>query len=47
MFPESNATNSNFTRTNNTHSLAGANLDEVKTVDLLTPLLFGWENSHA
>ena len=38
------ATNANFTRTNNTKSLAGANLDEMQTVDFLTALLFGWES---
>ena len=40
--PESNATNATFTRTNNTQSLAGVNLDE-ETVDFLTELIFGWE----
>ena len=33
------ATNANFTKTNNTQSLAGANLDEMQTVDFLTALL--------
>ena len=45
-FPESNATNANFTRTNNTQSLAGANLYEMETVDFLNALLFGWEKSY-
>ena len=30
---ESNATNSDFTRTNNTQSLAGANRDVIQTMD--------------
>ena len=40
------ATNANFTRTYNEQSLAGANLDEMQTVDFLTAVLFGWEKSH-
>ena len=38
------ATNANFTKTNNTQSLAGANLDEVQTVDFLTALLLDRES---
>ena len=34
----------NFTRVNNTQSLAGANLIEMETVDFLTALLFGWKS---
>ena len=34
----------NFTKTNNTQLLAGANLDEMQTVDFLTALLFGWKS---
>ena len=37
------ATTANFTKTNNTQILAGANLDEMQTVDFLTALLFGWK----
>ena len=38
------STNANFTKTNNTQSLASANLDEMQTVDFLTTLLFGWKS---
>ena len=38
------ATNANSTKTNNTHSLAGVNLDQMQTVDFLTALLFGWKS---
>ena len=33
MVPECNATNVNFTRTNNTQSLAGANRDVMQTMN--------------
>ena len=46
MFPESNTTNANFTRTNNTQSLVVANLVEMETVNFQTAVLFGWEKSH-
>ena len=38
------ATNANLTKTNNIQSLAGANLDEMQTLDFLTALLFGWKS---
>ena len=41
--PESNATNANFTRTNNIPSLAGANSNVMKTMNFLTATFFGWE----
>ena len=37
------ATNANFTKRTMTQSLAGANLDEMQTVDFLTMLLLGWK----
>ena len=39
--PESNATNANFTRTNSTQSLAGANRDVGQAMDFLIALFFG------
>ena len=47
MFPESNATNSNFTRANNTQLFgSGCNLVATETADFLTAVLFVWEKSH-
>ena len=47
MFPESNATNANFTRANNTQSFSsGCNLVATETADFLTAVLFVWEKSH-
>ena len=46
MFPESNATNANFTRANNTQLFSsGCNLVPTETVDFLTAVLFVWEKS--
>ena len=48
MFPESNATNANFTRANNTQLFSsGCNLVATETADFLTVVLFVWEKSHA
>ena len=46
MLPESNATNANFTRSEQytVESLVGANLDVMEMVDFLTAVLFGWES---
>ena len=47
MFPESNATNANITRVNNTQLFSsGCNLVATETADFLTAVLFVWENSH-
>ena len=47
MFPESNATDANFTRANNTQIFSsGCNLVAMETADFLTAVLFVWENSH-
>ena len=47
MFPESNATNANFTRVNNTQLFSsGCNLVATETADFLTAVLFVWEKSH-
>ena len=47
MFPESNATNANFTRANNKQLFSsGCNLVATETADLLTAELFVWEKSH-
>ena len=43
IVPESNVANADFTRTNNTQSLADANRDVVQTKYSLTALIFGWE----
>ena len=41
MFPESNATNANFTRVNNTQLFgSGCNLVAMETADFLTAVLF-------
>ena len=46
-FPESNATNANFTRANNTQLFSsGYNLVATETADFLTAVLFVWEKSH-
>ena len=46
MFPESNATNANFTRANNTQLFSsGCNIVVMKTADFLTAVLFV-EKSH-
>ena len=45
--PESNATNANFTRANNTQLFSsGCNLAAMETADFLTAVLFVWEKSH-
>ena len=47
MFPESNATNANFTRANNSQLFSsGCNLVAMETADFLTSVLFVWEKSH-
>ena len=47
MFPESNATNANFTRANNTQLFgSGCKLVATETADFLTAVLFVWEKSH-
>ena len=47
MFPESNATNANLTRANNTQLFnSGCNLVAIWTADFLTAVLFVWEKSH-
>ena len=47
MFPESNATNANFTRAKNTQLFSsGCNLVATETADFLTAVLFVWEKSH-
>ena len=47
MFPESNATNADFTRVNNTQLFSsGWNLVATETADFLTAVLFVWEKSH-
>ena len=46
MFPESNATNANFRRVNNTIFSSGCNLVATETADFLTAVLFVWEKSH-
>ena len=47
IFPESNATNANFTRANNTRLFSsGCNLVAMETADFLTAVLFVWEKSH-
>ena len=49
MFPESNGTNANFTRANNTQLFSsGCNLVATETADpdFLTAVLFVWEKSH-
>ena len=47
MFPESNATNANFTRANNTQLFSsGCNLVAMETTDFLTAVLFVWKKSH-
>ena len=44
MFPESNATNANFTRANSTQLFSsGCNLVATETADFLTAVLFVWE----
>ena len=46
MFPESNATNANFTRANNTQLFSsGCNLVAMETADFLTAVLL-YEKSH-
>ena len=46
-FPESNATNANFTRVNNTQLFSGGcNLVATETADFVTAVLFVWEKSH-
>ena len=46
MFPESNATNANFTRANDTQLLSsGCNLVATETTAFLTAVLFVWEKS--
>ena len=44
--PKDKATNTNFTRTNNEQSLAGANRAVIWTMDLLISQFIGWEKSH-
>ena len=47
MLQESNATNANFTRANNTQLFSsGCNLVATETADFLTAVLFIWEKSH-
>ena len=47
MFPESNATNANFTRANNTQLFSsGCNLVTMETADFLTAVLIVREKSH-
>ena len=47
MLPESNATNANFTRVNNTQLFSsGCNLVATETADFLTAVLFVWEKSY-
>ena len=47
MFSESNDTNANFTRANNTQLFrSGYNLVAMETADFLTAVLFVWEKSH-
>ena len=47
MFPESSATNTIFTRANNTQLFSsGCNLVAMETADFLTAVLFIWEKSH-
>ena len=47
MFPESNATNANFTRANNTQLFSsGCNFVATEIADFLTAMLFVWEKSH-
>ena len=46
MVPENNAANANFTRTNNTQSLASANRDAMEAMDFPVAFLFGLEKSH-
>ena len=47
IFPESNATNANFTRVNKTQLLSsGCNLVAMETADFLTAVFFVWEKSH-
>ena len=38
-----NATNTNFKKTNNTQSLGGANRAEIRTMDFLIARFFGWQ----
>ena len=46
-YPESNATNANFTRANNTQLFSsGCNLVATETAEFLTAVLFVWEKSH-
>ena len=47
MFPESNVTNANCTRANNTQLFSsGCNLVAMETADFLTAMLFLWKKSH-
>ena len=47
MFPESNATNANFTRANNTQLFSsGCNLVATETADFPTAVLFVWKKSY-
>ena len=47
MFPESNATNANFTKANNTQLFSGGcNLVAMETADFLNAVLFVCEKSH-
>ena len=46
MVRESSATSANFTRTNNTQSLAAANRDVMQILDFLITLFFGWKKLH-
>ena len=47
MFQESNATNANFTRANNTQLFSSkCNQVTMETADFLTSVLLVWEKSH-